>query len=101
MRRTPVALAVLLFLSHGASKAQQTAPAPAAVQAKPQAEKIQSVEVKGSTADHDPRRDDTASKTVLHSAEIMKFGDTNVFDVLKRAPGVTVVNNSIRMRGLG
>ena len=31
----------------------------------------------------------------------MKYGDSNVFDMLKRAPGVTVVNNSIRMRGLG
>lgn len=29
------------------------------------------------------------------------YGDTNVFDVLKRAPGVTIIGNSIRMRGLG
>jgi outer membrane receptor protein involved in Fe transport len=94
-------------MSHGAVLAQ--APAPAAksdtasdaVQAKPDAGKVQSVEIKGSSADYDPRRDDTASKTVILSAEIMKYGDTNVFDVLKRAPGVTVVGNSIRMRGLG
>jgi outer membrane receptor protein involved in Fe transport len=62
---------------------------------------IQSVEVKGSTSNYDPRRDDTASKTVINSEEIRKYGDDNVFDVLKRAPGVTVIGNAIRMRGLG
>ena len=59
------------------------------------------VEIKGSAEDYDPRRDDTASKTVISNEEILKYGDTNVFDVLKRAPGVTVIGNSIRMRGLG
>ncbi|HEX8606770.1 MAG TPA: TonB-dependent receptor [Pseudoduganella sp.] len=59
------------------------------------------VEIKGAAEDYDPRRDDTASKTVIGNEEIMKYGDTNVFDILKRAPGVTVIGNSIRMRGLG
>ncbi|WP_158206830.1 TonB-dependent receptor plug domain-containing protein [Pseudoduganella flava] len=69
---------------------------------KPAQEKpIAKVEIKGSADDYDPRRDDTASKTVILNAEIMKYGDTNVFDILKRAPGVTVIGNSIRMRGLG
>jgi outer membrane receptor protein involved in Fe transport len=58
------------------------------------------VEVKGSASNYDPRRDDTASKTVLNSEEIRKYGDDNIYDVLKRAPGVTVTGNSIRMRGL-
>ncbi|WP_195763630.1 TonB-dependent receptor plug domain-containing protein [Duganella guangzhouensis] len=62
---------------------------------------IQKVEIKAQAEEYDPRRDDTASKTVITNAEIMKYGDTNVFDVLKRAPGVTVIGNSIRMRGLG
>jgi outer membrane receptor protein involved in Fe transport len=62
---------------------------------------IVKVEVIGKAADHDPRRDDTASKTVMTQEEILKYGDTNVFDVLKRAPGVTVVGGGIRMRGLG
>ena len=38
---------------------------------------------------------------MIGQQEILKYGDTNVFDVLKRAPGVTVVGESIRMRGLG
>ena len=105
MLRSPIALAVLV-LCHGLVAAQSAAVETQAldtVSAKPvqPADKIQSVEVKGTAENYDPRRDDTASKTVLRSEEIMKYGDTNVFDVLKRAPGVTVVNNSIRMRGLG
>ncbi|MBW8899665.1 MAG: TonB-dependent receptor, partial [Massilia sp.] len=62
---------------------------------------IQRVEVKAAASDYDPRRDDTASKTVLSAEEIRKYGDDNIFDVLKRAPGVTVTDRSIRMRGLG
>ena len=66
---------------------------------------VQKVEVKGSG--YDPRRDDTASKMVVNSEEILKYGDTNVTDVLKRLPGITVTGaagrtgGEIRMRGLG
>lgn len=66
---------------------------------------MQTVEVKGSG--YDPRRDDTASKMVVGSEEILKYGDTNVTDVLKRLPGITVSGaagrsgGEIRMRGLG
>jgi outer membrane receptor for ferrienterochelin and colicin len=103
----PIAMAILLI--PGAAMAQQgdtkndtSTPADSAP-AKPAAKpgEIAKVEVKGSAQDYDPRRDDTASKTVLTHEEIVKYGDTNVFDVLKRAPGVTVIGNSIRMRGLG
>jgi outer membrane receptor protein involved in Fe transport len=69
------------------------------------AKKIQQVEVKGAAASYDPRRDDTASKIVVNNEEIVKYGDTNVLDVLKRVPGVTVSSSGrggeIRMRGLG
>ncbi len=90
--------------------AQQTTPAAkpgVAPPAKPAAaEQMQKVEVKGSTDAYDARRDDTASKIVLNHDEIIKFGDTNVLDVLKRLPGVTVSGASgrggeVRMRGLG
>jgi outer membrane receptor protein involved in Fe transport len=63
--------------------------------------KIATVEVKGAASTYDPRRDDTASKTVMNAEEIRKFGDDNIFDVLKRAPGVTVTGKTLRMRGLG
>ena len=75
------------------------------LQAKPDAT-IQKVEVKGSAAAYNPRKDDTATKIVVNHDEIVKFGDTNVLDVLKRLPGITVAGNGargseIRMRGLG
>ena len=63
--------------------------------------KVATVEVKGAANDYDPRRDDTASKTVLSAEEIRKYGDDNIYDVLKRAPGVTVTGKTLRMRGLG
>jgi outer membrane receptor protein involved in Fe transport len=67
--------------------------------------KMQKVEVKGAAEAYDPRRDDTASKIVVNHDEIVKYGDTNVLDVLKRVPGVTVSGSGrggeIRMRGLG
>ncbi len=63
--------------------------------------KVATVEVKGAASNYDPRRDDTASKTVLNAEEIRKYGDDNIFDVLKRAPGVTVTGKTLRMRGLG
>ena len=96
------------FAAAPVSMAQQSAPVVATAKAKPAApEAMQKVEVKGSTDAYDARRDDTASKIVLNHDEIVKFGDTNVLDVLKRLPGVTVSGASgrgggeVRMRGLG
>lgn len=104
---TPIAIAITLLSSSAPILAQQVDSIEAAkspvITSKPVTEKgeMTKVEIKGSAQDYDPRRDDTASKTVLNRDEILKYGDTNVFDVLKRAPGVTVIGNSIRMRGLG
>jgi outer membrane receptor for Fe3+-dicitrate len=57
---------------------------------RPKQEEMQKVEIKGSAAKYDARRDDTASKTVVSAEEIQKYGDTSVNDVLKRLPGITV-----------
>jgi len=94
-RLTPLAL---MSLSATALAQQAKEPVtPPAQESKP----IPKIEIKGTADDYDPRRDDTAAKTVINHEEIIKYGDTNVFDVLKRAPGVTVIGNTIRMRGLG
>lgn len=90
-----------VFATMAAAQARQTAPIRDEPVKKPAQEKIQQVEVKGSTDAYDPRRDDTASKIVVNNAEIVKYGDTNVLDVLKRLPGVTVSGGAVRMRGLG
>ncbi|MCS0613526.1 TonB-dependent receptor [Massilia kyonggiensis] len=99
MSPTPLRLAIAAALfCPGAVFAQSTPPAD---KTKTQDKPIQKVEVKGTASTYDPRRDDTASKTVLSADEIRKYGDDNIFDVLKRAPGVTVTDKSIKMRGLG
>jgi outer membrane receptor for ferrienterochelin and colicins len=96
------AAALVLFQLSRAVLAQPAAPAATTITNEPAgARPIPQVEVKAASGSDDPRRDDTASKTVISQEELMKYGDTNVFDVLKRAPGVTVTGNTIRMRGLG
>jgi outer membrane receptor for ferrienterochelin and colicins len=90
---TALAQAVTQAVTPAATSAE---PAPAKKDAK-----ISTVEVKGAASNYDPRRDDTASKTVLNADEIRKYGDDNIYDVLKRAPGVTVTGKTLRMRGLG
>ena len=97
----PIAPLGLLLACSLTAHAADTPPSQPPTSAESPAAPITKVEIKGKAADYDPRRDDTASKTVITQEEILKYGDTNVFDVLKRAPGVTVIGNSIRMRGLG
>lgn len=89
-------------IAAASANAQETGPAPTRAEpAKRTGEKMQQVEVRGSAEAYNPRRDDTASKIVVNNAEIVKYGDTNVLDVLKRLPGVTVSGGAVRMRGLG
>lgn len=102
----PLVLIAPLALAQSAVPQEAPADKPAATDAalaRPEAKKpaIQTVEVKGATTSYDARRDDTASKTVMSAEEIRKYGDDNIFDVLKRAPGVTVTGKTLRMRGLG
>jgi outer membrane receptor protein involved in Fe transport len=102
---TPLRLTILaaaIAASVSAHAQEVTKPAkPAAQEQKVEDAKLQKVEVHGTAEAYDPRRDDTASKVVVNHDEIVKYGDTNVLDTLKRVPGVTVVNGGIRMRGLG
>jgi outer membrane receptor for ferrienterochelin and colicins len=108
-RLTVVAAAMAAVMSAHAQQAEPAAAAPQAAPkpARPAEDKMQKVEVRGSVESYDPRRDDTASKIVVNHEEIVKYGDTNVVDVLKRLPGITVSGASgrgggeIRMRGLG
>lgn len=77
--------------SAGDGKTETVTPAP-----------LQVVQIKASRNLYDPRRDDTASKVVVGTEEITKYGDTSVLDVLKRVPGITVdqAGGGLRMRGL-
>lgn len=64
------------------------------------ADAIQTVEVGGPGATAQ-RKNDTAAKIVVNAAELMQYGDTQLSAVLKRQPGISVVGNELRMRGLG
>ncbi|MCS0611553.1 TonB-dependent receptor [Massilia kyonggiensis] len=64
------------------------------------------VDVRGKASDYDPRRDDTASRIVVRHEDLVKYGDTNLLDALKRIPGVTVSGSAgrggeVRLQGLG
>jgi len=97
-------LATLPAYAQTASAPVSTTPVPKAKADQPA--DIQQVEVKAKLDAYDPRRDDTASKIVVTSEEIKRYGDTSVLDVFKRLPGITISGASgrggeIRMRGLG
>jgi outer membrane receptor for ferrienterochelin and colicins len=64
--------------------------------------KVQRVEVLGHK---DDRRSSTATKTVILEADIVRYGDSSLLDVL-RVPGISVrgvqgKGGEVRMRGLG
>nr|WP_052170450.1 TonB-dependent receptor [Massilia sp. JS1662] len=64
------------------------------------------VDVRGKVTDYDPRRDDTAARIVVRHDELVKYGDTNLLDALRRIPGVTVNGaagrgGEVRLQGLG
>ena len=87
------------------AKPAQAKPAKSATPANLASEKPQKVEISG-VKGYDERRQDTASKIVVTQEDIIRYGDTNIGDVLKRLPGVTKGGvqgrgGNIRMRGLG
>ena len=83
-----------------------SASAPAASASAPAAQ-LERVEVRATSAsDDEQRRRSTAAKIVFGREELDRNGDTNLGDVLKRLPGVTMQGppgrgGNIRMRGLG
>ncbi len=108
----PLALSFAFGASAYAQEAAKEAAKPVtkpeqkpAVPAKPVAAPTQKVEISGAKG-YDERRQDTASKIVVTQEEIQRYGDSNIGDVLKRLPGVTIGGvqgrgGAIRMRGLG
>ena len=92
------ALAAAAFVA-GLAHAQEGPPSDGAQ--RPSA-KLDRVEIAARPqSDTDLRRKSQVAKQIYGREEIDKFGDTNVADVLKRLPGVSMSGNSPRMRGLG
>jgi iron complex outermembrane receptor protein len=115
IRMIPLACAALLAGTAFHAAAQVTDEA-AAVKAAPAtapetaaASKLQQVTVTGSRAnDTETRRNSTAAKMVFGREELDRNGDSNVGEILKRLPGVTMGGapgrgggGGARMRGLG
>jgi len=73
----------------------QQAPATATATPSPTA----TVEVKASADTQ--RRNDSASRVIVHHDELVQYGDRSALDAMKRLPGVTVTDGGVRMRGLG
>lgn len=99
---TPVRFCVLVIVWGlcGGALAQASPPESA-----PGATQLQRVEITGAQSSDD-RKEATAAKFVLKHDDIARFGDTNLGDVLKRIPGITVSGGGsqprdIRLRGLG
>ncbi|MES3014454.1 MAG: TonB-dependent receptor [Pseudomonadota bacterium] len=111
--RPTIAFAMGAFASSIAAHAQGNPstepPAPAAAAASTAATRttqLAPVEVKALRDDLRERRESTAAKIVIGREEIERYGDSNLGDVLKRLPGVTMQGRpgrggNIRMRGLG
>ena len=110
----PLACAALLNGTAGYALAQVASdpvaatPAPATPAAAAAANKLQQVTVTGSRAnDTEARRNSTAGKMVFGREELDRNGDSNVGEILKRLPGVTMGGapgrggGGVRMRGLG
>ncbi len=87
--------------AEGTAKPAADAKTDAKTDAAKPAQAVDKIEVKASASAYDARENDTATKIVVTSEEIKKYGDTQILDVMKRLPGVTVQNNQIRLRGLG
>ena len=88
----PLSKPVLPLLAFLSSVAQAQIPAPPTP--------VQRVEVQGQSA-AEQRRNDTAARITVGRDELARFGDSSLSEVLKRQPGISVVNGDIRMRGLG
>ena len=61
---------------------------------------LQTIEVNG-PGSNQLRRDDAMGRVILGRAELGRYGDSTLADVLKRQPGLSVAGGEIRMRGLG
>lgn len=82
--------------------AQEGPGSPGEPQAQQPGARLERVEIMGrQPTDNDLRRRSQVAKQVYGREEMDKFGDTNVADVLKRLPGVSMQGNAPRMRGLG
>lgn len=100
MKTSMAGIGASLLMCSAAVRAADVVKAGASVDAAKSADAIQTVEVAGPGAIAQ-RKNDTAAKIIVNATELMQYGDTQLSAVLKRQPGISVVGNELRMRGLG
>jgi iron complex outermembrane receptor protein len=101
-RSLACALLVLSYAAAPAALAQEATGGPGDAQPRQPGTKLERVEVSSrALSDTDLRRRAPVAKQIYGREELDKYGDSNVADVLKRLPGVSVQGNAPRMRGLG
>ena len=99
---TSACILSLLSLSLTSAWAQEIPGGAVEPAARPPGGKLERVEILGKQAsDNDLRRRSQVAKQIYGREELDKYGDTNVADVLKRLPGITMQGSAPRMRGLG
>ena len=64
-----------------------------------QEEKLQQVEVKAKSNAENSRRD-AAARTVVTNAELIRYGDSNIVDAMKRVPGILIVDGQLSLLGM-
>jgi outer membrane receptor for ferrienterochelin and colicins len=97
----PLSLAASLLATTLGATAQDTVPGPGDNTPRAPGTRMERVEIRGRATDTELRRREPVAKQVYGREELDKYGDTNVGDVLKRLPGVSMQGNAPRMRGLG
>ena len=88
-------------LGMGAAQAQDIPPGMGDTPQRQPSSRLERVDISSRQSDTDLRRKSQVAKQIYGREEMDKYGDTNVSDVLKRLPGVTVQDGGPRMRGLG
>ncbi|TRZ70045.1 MAG: TonB-dependent receptor [Rhodocyclaceae bacterium] len=100
--RLPARAVLLSVIAHVPVYAQEAPPGLGDGPGRPPGARIERIEVTARPqSDTDLRRKALVAKQVYSREEMDKYGDTNVADVLKRLPGVSMQGNAPRMRGLG
>ena len=80
----------------------KTPPTPPPPRAIDKNQEIKAIEVNAQrVSTTDERRESAAGKVIVGRDEIEKYGSTDLVDVLRRLPGVTVINGAVSLRGMG
>ncbi len=94
----PCALLASAFVLTHSATAQQATTTPS-IKQDSEATKTQKVEVKAKSEVENQRRD-AAAKSIVSNADLIRYGDTNITEAMKRVPGVIVVKGVMQLPGL-